>query len=54
VYDFDNKRVGLAPAIQIDAKKGLKPWVIAVIAVGGVMVIAIIAIVICKVKKQNK
>jgi hypothetical protein len=28
VYDFDNKRVGLAPAIQIDPKKGLKPRVI--------------------------
>ena len=54
VYDFDNKRVGLAPAIQIDKNTGMKAWLIAVIAVSGFLVVALIVFFVCKAKKNRE
>jgi hypothetical protein len=61
VFDFDNKRVGLALQIhslgsitEAQVKKGMEPWLIAVISVSSVLVLIIVILVICKIRKNRK
>lgn len=58
VYDFENKRVGLAPHIYSNGsitehKYGMKPWLIAVISVSSVLVLIIVVLVILKIRKNR-
>jgi hypothetical protein len=56
IYDFDNKRVGLAPHIYsqgsiTEHKYGMKPWVIALISVSVVIIFILMSIAVIKIKK---
>jgi hypothetical protein len=59
VFDFDNKRVGLALQKYslgsiTEVRTGMKPWLIAVISVSSVLVLIIVILVICKIRKNRK
>ena len=63
VYDFENKRVGLVPHLyskgsitqySLENDSGMKPWVIAVIAVSSLLVLIGIILVVCKIRKNNR
>jgi hypothetical protein len=58
VYDFENKRVGLAPHIYSNGSitehiYRMKPWLIAVISISSVLVLIIIILVILKLRKNR-
>jgi len=56
IYDFENKRIGLAPHINSKAtitKRPMKPWLIAVISVSSVLILVIIIVVIVKIRKNR-
>ena len=53
IFDLDNKKIGFQPLDDVSPNK-LKPWMIALIAVGGLLIILVVVLVICKVAKNKK
>jgi len=58
IYDFENKRVGLAPHIYSNGsitehKNGMKTWKIVLISVSSVLILIIIILVILKLRKNR-